>query len=630
MSKCILRERLYVPVEYVNDYDLQQFTYAFEVKDRKYDADNIPEGTLSNIIKVQNYKKIKSSTGDLYYGFARGHQQKLKEMFGSLEWEDRTVAPGMSAPLKLLPTTKLKTFEKDGVGQREVVLAWLKQKNGIIRAAPRFGKTVCTVALVTVMKKKTLILTHQEDLLEQFKSEFFNFTNIQDLVVPNKKRRDATGQVIGFFSDYDNPEELDICLLCWQTLSSKYGPERLNKYKDAWGLLVVDECLDPHTKIQVPEGIKKLGELEIGDEVLSPSGVRVTIKNKWETNKPAFLYRLKSGAEIIASENHLFATLDPSREIKAAKYCSNFENWSEGRDDIIQVSPLGSRRLIDIELDNEEKLFIANGIISHNCHKSGGFVYASVLNKINARHRLGLTGTLERVDRREKMIVDILGPVVAEGRVEQVPCGVTVIHTNIRVKYGKDEPLPYLYKRLYRDPNRLDIVLKYLEEDVRDGFFICVGFHRYSTVQLKNFTKVLQDRGFAAEAFFGAVPDRQGVLSRFKSGETVVAVCNVSMLTGINIPRWNAFYRMFPSANIVFKKDDEGNLQISGNDKQEFDRIRTPFEYSPGVVKKFGLIRDFVDTNPFCNGCFKKRLRAYKQQKFLIENIYEREVLDVI
>jgi hypothetical protein len=167
-------------------------------------------------------------------------------------------------------------------------------------------------------------------------------------------------------------------------------------------------------------------------------------------------------------------------------------------------------------------------------------------------------------------------------------------------------------------------VLKYLEEDAADGFFICVAFHRCSTSQLIHFTDLLLDRGFKAESFHGKTPNREAVLERFRTGETQVAVCNAGMLTGINIPRWNAFYRMFPSANVTFDREADGKLELSGNDKQEFDRIRTPFKYENGATKQYALIRDFLDENRFCIGCFKKREKAYKHQKFVIEHLYHK------
>jgi hypothetical protein len=102
-----------------------------------------------------------------------------------------------------------------------------------------------------------------------------------------------------------------------------------------------------------------------------------------------------------------------------------------------------------------------------------------------------------------------------------------------------------------------------------------------------------------------------------------VAVCNEAMLTGVNVPRWNAYYSMFPTSNVAWEKLSDGTEELSGNFKQNSDRIRTYFWYSPKIKKRVALIRDFVDNNKFCKNSFKKRLKAYKHQKFQIENIHE-------
>ena len=353
--------------------------------------------------------------------------------------------------------------------------------------------------MIAKLGLKTLIIAHQKDLLEQFKNSFLAFSNVGEMLdgsssepaYAKRKKRDASGRIYGYFQDYDNPEELDVCFLCWQTFASKYGPERIKAYRDTWGLVIVDEI-----------------------------------------------------------------------------------------------------------------------------HRAGSLKYASVVNRLNARHRMGLTGTVERADEHEKIVHDIVGPVTAVGKVEQITCAVTVIKTGAEIKFDIKEPLPFLHKRIYNAPGRMDIVLKYLQQDINDGFSNCVAFHRYSVAQLEDFTDTLKCMGIRAEAFYGTMnKNREDVLNSFRDGSIQVAVCNNSMLTGIDVPRWNAYYACFPSASVVFNEDND----LSGNVYQEFSRIRTPFRYEDGRKKKFGLIRDFVDNNGFCNGSFKKRLKAYRHQGFAVE-----------
>jgi superfamily II DNA or RNA helicase len=426
----------------------------------------------------------------VYYAFSRGNLEKLGRLFGDLPWTDKTCAKPMTSDLQFKGA--LHTWESKQIGQQEAVLTWLRHKGGIIKAPPRFGKTISSIFVMTKLKRKTLIIAHQKDLLEQFYTSFRAFTNIDDVqdIKPKQKKRDAKGRVVGFFGDYDNPEELDVCLLCWQTFASKYGPERISTYSNTWGLIIVDEV-----------------------------------------------------------------------------------------------------------------------------HKLGGVCYAKTINRLPARYRLGLTGTVERVDGREFLLNDIIGPVVAEGRVATIPCKVIITHTGLPIRYTFLEPLPNLYKRLYNNQERMEIILNDLLKDVEAGRYICFAFHRCSTKQLINWTDKLKMMGVKAESFYGTCKDREGVLLRARSGETQVLVCNSQMLTGIDVPRWDTYYSAFPTSNVVF--NDEGKL--SGNYYQEFSRIRTPFEREDGTVKTEGLIRDYVDNNPLCYGSYKKRYRAYTNQKFKLE-----------
>jgi hypothetical protein len=353
--------------------------------------------------------------------------------------------------------------------------------------------TISSIYILTKLGYKTLIVAHQIDLLEQYYASFSAFTNVNDLidVTPKQKKRDAKGRVFGFFDDYNNPEELDVCLLCWQTFASKaHGADRLAEYGRTWGLVIVDEC-----------------------------------------------------------------------------------------------------------------------------HRSCGAIYARTVNRLMARYRLGLTGTVERVDGREFLLKEIIGPVAAEGKVATIPCKVVIKHTAIKVNYSFTEPLPSLYKRIYKATGRMDIILDDLQKDVDAGRYVCFAFHRCSIQQLCEWTEKLKGLGIAADAFYGSCKDREGVLRRTREGEIRVLVCNSQMLTGIDIPRWNTYYSAFPTSNVVFNEDGD----LSGNFYQEFSRIRTPFIYEDGKEKTEGIIRDYVDNNSMCFASYKKRYKAYKNQNFPIE-----------
>jgi len=492
---CILADRLYVPEEHVTQTALDEFVYTIDEDEAAYDYGPF----ISVVGTIRTFAKVRLlNGGEKYYGFSKGNIPKLGRLFGHLPWEDRTSAPPMASELEF--KGNLYNWKDNEIGQQEATSEWLTKRAGIIKAPPRFGKTISSIYLATRLKVKTVIIAHQKDLLEQYYKSFKSFTNVEDILdVPaDQHKTDATGRVFGYFDDFYNPEELDVCLLCWQTFASKYGDDRLKEFGKTWGMVIVDEC-----------------------------------------------------------------------------------------------------------------------------HKLGGICYAKVINRLSARYRMGLTGTVERVDGREFLLKDIIGPVVTEGKVRTIPCEVEVVHTGVPVKYSFMEPLAYFYKRLYNAPGRMEILLTYLRKDTEAGRSICFAFHRCSVQQLVEWTQKLQDLGFDAEAFYGSCRDRNGVLKRARSGETQVLVCNSQMLTGIDIPRWDTYYSAFPTSNIVFV---DGCL--SGNFYQEFSRIRTPFTYENGGVKEFGIIRDFVDIHGFCYASYKKRYKAYLNQGFSIKVTKLNEKID--
>lgn len=194
-----------MPAEHVTEEHLNAYTHEFseeeieaETRD-KYGRQVTFERNPFNVVKT--YTEVTDETGAKYYGFSRGNIIKLGKFFGHLEWEDKTAAPSFTYPLEFAKGKRLLTYSRDGRGQDEAVTAWLKRKSGIIRAAPRFGKTVAAINIITTLKKKALIVAHQIDLLDQFYKSFQDFTNLSDIA--GKARRygskDATG-IIGSYS----------------------------------------------------------------------------------------------------------------------------------------------------------------------------------------------------------------------------------------------------------------------------------------------------------------------------------------------------------------------------------------------------------------------------------------------
>lgn len=82
-----------------------------------------------------------------------------------------------------------------------------KKINGILKAKPGFGKTVCASYLTATLQKKTLIILDNSKLVQQWKDAYLTFTNLTE---------DDIGFIIG---NEFNPKPVTITMV--QTLTSK-------------------------------------------------------------------------------------------------------------------------------------------------------------------------------------------------------------------------------------------------------------------------------------------------------------------------------------------------------------------------------------------------------------------------
>lgn len=101
--------------------------------------------------------------------------------------------------------------------------------SGILRSAPRTGKTIMSMALICNNGLKTIFMAGQGDWLKQAHKEAKNFTR---LVKENR---------IGYCKKLADFDKYDVCLVTYQTFLSVKGQELLEKIRHKFGLLVVDE-----------------------------------------------------------------------------------------------------------------------------------------------------------------------------------------------------------------------------------------------------------------------------------------------------------------------------------------------------------------------------------------------------
>lgn len=222
--KAILRERLYVPCEYVTEGMCQDWTYMVP------DPDNPDEDQ----IRLELYREVKNGR---LYAFARGDLGKVYKHFKDFDLADRRVAPPMDHPISMRSTLFTPETDVQERNQQQVHAEWLAHGYGQIKAPARFGKTITVSAIIASLGLKALILSHQWDILDQFEKTIREHTDVEDL------EKFSGCKLVGRLDDedWDNFEHLDIVLSSWQSWWHPSKRHYLRKYRDRFGVVLVDE-----------------------------------------------------------------------------------------------------------------------------------------------------------------------------------------------------------------------------------------------------------------------------------------------------------------------------------------------------------------------------------------------------
>ena len=184
------------------------------------------DGSLDLIVKGYYYNSIKKT-----YNFYLGKRELLQKYFGDLDIEDlRADVPMSKYAMKYLDLKEGFSFRD---GQKQVVKDWLSVKRGILKCPARFGKTICMGYIVTKLKRKTLIIANQKELLFQWEKEFRERVSNIDDIESNKH------PIIGYLKKFSDIDKYDIVLSSWQKWHR--NPKKLHKYRNAFGLILIDE-----------------------------------------------------------------------------------------------------------------------------------------------------------------------------------------------------------------------------------------------------------------------------------------------------------------------------------------------------------------------------------------------------
>ena len=234
-------------------------------------------------------------------------------------------------------------------------------------------------------------------------------------------------------------------------------------------------------------------------------------------------------------------------------------------------------------------------------HRASATKYSGVVSHFNSKYSHGVSATIEIKSQRHKINNFVLGPVVAEGEADQVPCQAKIVETHIKIPMvARDRTFfGQMLSYLATHKTRNDFLVSYIAAYAEAGHYCIAVADRVNMINY--IVEQLTKRGLAAEAFHGKAfskkSQREHVLEKARSGEIRVLVAMRSMVLGLDIPRVTAFFNLAPSAN-------------APNYYQEFSRVRTPY---PG--KTLSYVVDFVDNHPVAYSCLTTREQLYHEKK---------------
>lgn len=180
---------------------------------------------------------------DYYFvpvGFVNRALDKLGLNSTSTLISDRRCAKAFSNNLQFTGTLKTGEIE-NGIptpNQRYLVDEWLKRGYGIIQAPPRTGKTVLGCNIACNLKVRTIIITNQDELLQNFYKTFEDLTNLKQL------RQETGREIVKIIDSVDEiTNDLDIVLTTYQKFIRKEtAKDRIDSLlKGKFGLFITDE-----------------------------------------------------------------------------------------------------------------------------------------------------------------------------------------------------------------------------------------------------------------------------------------------------------------------------------------------------------------------------------------------------
>lgn len=335
MVKAYVRDGIYIPIKYVKEEHKDQVVARFEKqvfhKEQVCEkCDYYSERVCDVCESCANYggtlklhRKVLINDKS-YLKLPFGDVKGVQKIFGRVEFIQKLEPIPMKRRIKF--TANLKVYQVPACKALE------NTQGGILKSAPRTGKTVMSAKSICKLGLKTIILASQRDWLENFYETFVGSETQAAMTNASKKR-------IGFAKKLADFEKYDVCLVTYQTFLSEGGKKLLNKVKKMFSVMVVDEvqtvpaiefsivvatfqCLYKHglsgtperkdcvgagTQVLTEEGLKSIEDIQVGDQVVTTQGLKPVVETHIRENSKLLRLEFDGGTLVCTPDHQLWS-----------------------------------------------------------------------------------------------------------------------------------------------------------------------------------------------------------------------------------------------------------------------------------------------------------------------------------
>lgn len=246
IPKIIIDGKIYIPEEYI-DIDILKKYYEHNIKiSNIMNYNRTDNNNEYKIIKLYDYVEINNKG---YYTVPNGNLKRVSKLL-NLDFNDiinkrsyKKFKHNIKFTGELYTGKKVKGINT--IDQVSVIESWLKKKFGILKCAPRSGKSVMGINISITLGLKTLIIAHQDDLLKNFLKVIYGdkkkgIKPLTNIPILEKKLGKKIAGIVNKTSDF---KKYDIALITYQSYIHKKADIKIKKYiNNEFGLLIVDEC----------------------------------------------------------------------------------------------------------------------------------------------------------------------------------------------------------------------------------------------------------------------------------------------------------------------------------------------------------------------------------------------------